>query len=87
MENIIYLIFALLAILIIAFVAFRNSKPTINNYGTIHNHYHGQDKNEELEATDDDKLLAVAQYFGEILKTIRQDSDKTPPRKNRRLKP
>jgi hypothetical protein len=89
MDNIIYLFiglaFALLVILIITVIAFRNAKPITNNHGTIHNHYYGQEEREEPKVIDDEKLLLLAQCLGEVPKTIRLGEDKIPRRKNRQL--
>jgi hypothetical protein len=89
MENIIYVVigvvFALLTISIVVVTAFRNAKPTMNNHGTIHNHYYRQKENEESKIIDDEKVLLLAQCLGEVLKTIRNDKESVSRRERRKL--
>lgn len=62
--------------------SFFNAKPTVINHGTI-NHY-GEEEKEESKVIDD-KILLLAQCVGEILHAAREQPDKTPQRRNRRL--
>jgi hypothetical protein len=85
MEHIIYLVFALLAILIIAVTAFRNAKPTTINHGTIHHHHYGKDIEERPKPIIDENVLFVARNLGEILREFRGNEKSNQPSENRTL--
>lgn len=75
MEIFICLTFAILLVLIITVIAFKYSKPTTNNYGTIHNHYYGRDEKDESRELPSGNVLLIAQYAVEALKIIHQKKD------------
>jgi hypothetical protein len=91
MENIIYLIiglsFALLAILIIAIVAFRNAKPTTVNNGTIHNYYFEGEGEKNPRQVVDENILFAARSMGEAVRAyqgIEKDNHKKEKRSLRK---
>jgi hypothetical protein len=63
--------FALLVITVILFFAFRNTKPTIINHGTIHNHYYGQDEQERPKSLVDENVRFLVRDLGELHREFR----------------
>jgi sugar phosphate permease len=79
MEILICLIFAGVMVLIIAVVAFKYGKQTTNNYGTIHNHYYGQEEKETpTKALPESNVLQLAKNTVEILKEVNQIKNGNP---------
>ncbi len=85
MEILICLTFASLLVLIIVIVAFKYGKPTMNNYGTVHNHYYGHDEKETPKELPDKNVMLIAQCLGEILKTANQSKDVVSTDKQKEL--
>ncbi len=72
MEILICLIFAGALVFIVTLVISKYGKPTTNNYGTIHNHYYGQEEKEAPKALPESNVLQLAKNTVEILKEVNQ---------------
>ncbi len=81
MEIFICLTFAILLVLIITVVAFKYSKPTTNNYGTIHNHYYRRDEKDDPRELPNGNVLLIAQHAVEALKVIHQNKNENSANK------
>lgn len=63
--------------------AVSNAKPSTINHGTIVNHYHGHEI-EEDKSLNDDAYLQMSRYAGEFAKQLLPKTDESPEPVRRR---